>query len=127
LNLHLHPMGRPKPPKLPGREARRWDDPDSDDDDGQEEFQSQTDHQGLNNGEDDDSEEDFKGSDSEGEKGADETLTKLGGLEAFTRKRPAKEKRKEEVLWDPLADLGPRKKQQLCKRKDVGSSQDQSR
>ena len=37
------------------------------------------------------------------------------------------EKRKEEVLWDPLADLGPRKKQQLCKRKDVGSSQDQSR
>jgi len=111
LNLHLHPMGRPKPPKLPGREARRWDDPDSDDDDGQEEFQSQTDHQGLNNGEDDDSEEDFKGSDSEGEKGADETLTKLGGLEAFTRKRPAKEKRKEEVLWDPLADLGPRKKQ----------------
>jgi len=25
--------------------------------------------------------QDFKGSDSEGEKGADETLTKLGGLE----------------------------------------------
>ena len=28
------------------------------------------------------------------------------------------EKRKEEVLWDPLADLGPRKKQQLCKHRN---------
>ncbi|CAK9041432.1 Uncharacterized protein SCF082_LOCUS23943, partial [Durusdinium trenchii] len=104
-------MGRPKPPRLPGREARRWDDPDSDDDDdGQPEFHPQTD-QGLQDG-DDDSEEDLKGSDSEGEKGADDSLAKLGGLEAFTkRKRPAaKEQSQDEGLWDPLAGLGSRKK-----------------
>ncbi|CAL1140292.1 unnamed protein product [Cladocopium goreaui] len=74
---------------------------------------------GLNNNEDEDSEEDLKGSDSEGEKG--DSLAKLGGLEAFTRRKPAKEKRKEECLWDPLADLGPRKKQKGGGNAPVGA------
>eukprot|EP00913_Durusdinium_trenchii_P023952 g22494.t1 len=44
LGHTISAMGRPKPPRLPGREARRWDDPDSDDDDdGQPEFHPQTD------------------------------------------------------------------------------------
>eukprot|EP00435_Cladocopium_sp_Y103_P050206 s72_g15.t1 len=139
-------MGRPKPPRLPGREARRWDDPDSDeeDDDGQEEFHPQTD-QGQP--------KDLKGSDSEGEKGAEDSLAKLGGLEARRREMvhrsriassrfccavdqtlkswdsgpfsgivTLQEKRKEECLWDPLADLGPRKKQRGGGNAAVGAT-----
>ncbi|CAE7224129.1 unnamed protein product [Symbiodinium natans] len=100
-----------RPPRLPGREQRRWDDPDDsdgDDEDGQEKFHPQTD-QGLNDGSDTD--EDMKGSDSEGEKAEDGGLASLGGLEAFTRKRAKKQEPSDAGLWDPLADLGPRKKQ----------------
>eukprot|EP00930_Biecheleria_cincta_P096962 TRINITY_DN88723_c0_g1_i1.p1 TRINITY_DN88723_c0_g1~~TRINITY_DN88723_c0_g1_i1.p1 ORF type:complete len:535 (-),score=85.90 TRINITY_DN88723_c0_g1_i1:115-1644(-) len=108
---------RPKRPPRPGakggREARRWDDPDEDsdgEDGGEEKFHPQTDL-GLKDGEEsDDSQQDLKGSDSEAEAGED-PLASLGGLEAFTRKRPQVQARhQDDGLWDPLAGLAPRKK-----------------
>lgn len=110
-----------------GRESKRWDDPDSDEGDepekgDQEWMHPQTDRGGLGGGDEESaSEEDMKGSDSEGE-GGDDPFAAFGGLEALTKDRaavPGKGKGKrpsqdDDALWDPLAGVGPRRKRKAA-------------
>lgn len=102
------------------KKQRRWDDPDSDDEGSDDEEDRDANLERMHakwaeDGGDDDEDEDedaaVKGSDSEGEN-ADIDDSEL--KELLKRAAPQKQKKPEETIWDPLADLGPRKKMKVA-------------